>query len=428
MGSKYNEDDMSNGNSKGNDTSLIVNVNDTQSDIDEHEESHYSEPEVKGKSSRKENSSKKSSRNNDSSKKSSHKEKETKSRSKVDVSKTRYFWVSGIPDGTKTGQLEEVFLQFGKVLAIKIIRGGTDSTLLGFVKMESAEQAQKCMEKLNRTMFRGNKIELLKERPADKDSGSGTKPEKIGFRDSRKPFISRPPVRPHFRPPHHPPTRGHFRPPMTSSRGALHPPHREHHPRILEKDLRRQEREELMKIERERDRIKLERMKLEREKAELLKIERESRVLERDRFHDDKRIRPITKRSIDVSPFLDEKRFDEYSRRDEFGGRRFEARGASPDRKIGSSSGRSFGPRDSTRQERFSDKYDSGSKWNTIAESSWSGNDHRSWHSNTGYDSRIAMNSNLGSSSFSRLHPGSEISQTGGGIPSRGYFGNNRRY
>ncbi len=69
-----------------------------------------------------------------------------------------------------------------------------------------------------------------------------------------------------------------------------------------------------MKIERERDRIKLERMKLEREKAELLKIERESRVLERDRFHDDKRIRPITKRSIDVSPFLDEKRFDEYSR------------------------------------------------------------------------------------------------------------------
>ncbi len=80
----------------------------------------------------------------------------------VDVSKTRYFWVSGIPDGTKTGQLEEVFLQFGKVLAIKIIRGGTDSTLLGFVKMESAEQAQKCMEKLNRTMFRGNKIELLK--------------------------------------------------------------------------------------------------------------------------------------------------------------------------------------------------------------------------------------------------------------------------
>lgn len=69
MGSKYNEDDMSNGNSKGNDTSLIVNVNDTQSDIDEHEESHYSEPEVKGKSSRKENSSKKSSRNNDSSKK-----------------------------------------------------------------------------------------------------------------------------------------------------------------------------------------------------------------------------------------------------------------------------------------------------------------------------------------------------------------------
>lgn len=53
-------------------------------------------------------------------------------------------------------------------------------------------------------------------------------------------------------------------------------------------------------------------MKLEREKAELLKIERESRVL--DRFHDDKRIRPISKRSIDESSYLDEKRYDDYSR------------------------------------------------------------------------------------------------------------------
>lgn len=80
----------------------------------------------------------------------------------VDLSKTRYLWVSGIPDGTKTTQLEEVFSHHGKVLAIKIIRGGTDSTLLGFVKLETVEQAQKCLEKLNKTEFRGNKIELLK--------------------------------------------------------------------------------------------------------------------------------------------------------------------------------------------------------------------------------------------------------------------------
>ena len=81
---------------------------------------------------------------------------------KADLQKTRYLWVSGIPDGTKTSQLEELFLQYGKVLAIKIIRGGSDSTLLGFVKLETMEQAQKCMDKLNRIEFRGNKIELHK--------------------------------------------------------------------------------------------------------------------------------------------------------------------------------------------------------------------------------------------------------------------------
>lgn len=119
-------------------------------------------------------------------------------------------------------------------------------------------------------------------------------------------------------------------------------------------------------------------------------------------------------------------------RRDEFGGRRYEPRGASPERKVPVNTGRSFAGRkfdDSTR-ERYSDKYDSGnSKWNTLPENSWGGNDHRSWHSNTGFESsRISMHSNIGSSSLSRLHPGSEITQVGG-ISSRGYYGsNNRRY
>lgn len=68
MGSKY-DDDLSNGDSKGNDTSLIVNVNDTQSDMDDHEELNYSETEVKMAPSKKESSSKKSNRNSDSAKK-----------------------------------------------------------------------------------------------------------------------------------------------------------------------------------------------------------------------------------------------------------------------------------------------------------------------------------------------------------------------
>lgn len=68
--------------------------------------------------------------------------------------------MNGIPTGTKTDQLNEVFQEHGNVLAIKIIRGG--SSLLGFVKLETVEQAQNCMEKLNKTTFRGNTIEIFK--------------------------------------------------------------------------------------------------------------------------------------------------------------------------------------------------------------------------------------------------------------------------
>ena len=74
MGSKSHnnshnfDEDMSNGeSSKGNDTSLIVNVNDTQSDIDEHEESNYSQTD--NHVSSKKVSPNKRSRNDESSKK-----------------------------------------------------------------------------------------------------------------------------------------------------------------------------------------------------------------------------------------------------------------------------------------------------------------------------------------------------------------------
>ena len=78
-------------------------------------------------------------------------------------------------------------------------------------------------------------------------------------------------------------------------------------------DFRRPERDEFLKLEREKERLKLERMKLERDKAELLKIERESRVYDRERIHEDKRVRSMVKRPID-EPFLEEKRYDDYPR------------------------------------------------------------------------------------------------------------------
>ncbi|KAJ6224512.1 hypothetical protein RDWZM_003057 [Blomia tropicalis] len=417
--------DMSNEDSSKNDTSLIVNVNDTQSDIDDHDESNYSDNE-NDESPKKDTSATKRSRSDDS-KRSPH--KDSKNRSKVDSSKTRYLWVSGIPDGTKTSQLEELFLQHGKVLAIKIIRGGNDSTLLGFVKLETVEQAQKCMEKLHKTEFRGNKIELFRERPAEKD---GKRPEKIGFRDNRKPYVPRPtpPSRSSFRPLHSTP-RGSYRTPNK----PIHTQHREHS--RITPDFRQQEREEYSRLEREKERLKMERIKLERDKAELLKIERESRVFERERIHDDKRVRSIVKRAID-EPYLDEKRFDDYnkiiSRREDFG-RRYEPRTSSPDRKLNSS--RSFvsvTPRGRYEDNgrgggggRFSDKFETPAKpWTSgIAESSWVNNDnHRSWQSSN-YDTSRLLSNSIGSNSISRLHSGAEISQS---LSSRNYFNNGRRY
>lgn len=67
MGSKSgNYDiDMSNEDSSKNDTSLIVNVNDTQSDIDDHDESNYSDNE-NDESPKKDTSATKRSRSDDS--------------------------------------------------------------------------------------------------------------------------------------------------------------------------------------------------------------------------------------------------------------------------------------------------------------------------------------------------------------------------
>lgn len=66
-------------------------------------------------------------------------------------------------------------------------------------------------------------------------------------------------------------------------------------------------------LERERHKLKMERIKLERDKAELLKLEREShRSYDRDR-HDEKRIRSV-KRSYNDDSYNDDKRFEDYNR------------------------------------------------------------------------------------------------------------------
>jgi len=211
--------------------------------------------------------------------------------------------------------------------------------------------------------------------------------------------------------------------------------HREH--ARLTPDFRRQEREEYIRLEQEKERLKLERMKLERDKAELLKIERETRGFDRDRIHDDKRVRSLVKRPIEES-FLEEKHYEPFKRREDFARRYNPPRESPPERKI--NSGRSFGSivsrgrggyENNSRQERFPDKYESSSKW-TLSDNSWSGNNNhnsggyekpRHWQSNSSnYESPRILSSSIGSSSLSRLHSSAELPQ------GRTYFNNNRRY
>nr|XP_027205837.1 scaffold attachment factor B1-like isoform X2 [Dermatophagoides pteronyssinus] len=477
-----------NGKTKNNDRSFIMN--DVPSDIDNESNDYQSEDEMEeiesagqgdeedeeivdddDREERKQSSSdskkaaNSSTKNTDRKKKSSSSStvrrkspaRDPKPRSKkVDLAKTRYLWVSGVPVGTKSTQLEEIFAKHGKVLAIKIIRGGNNS-LLGFVKLESHDQAQRCLDKLNKTEFRGSKIELFKERPVDKDS-DGKKVEKIGFSESRKiqakPLPKRP--LPSFRPS----TRGSFhRPPRTSlpsklirtppirlsSSSSQGGPHR---------DVRSHEREASSRLDRERQKLKMERLRFEQEKAEYIKIERKSRfefergggssvvVGTENEASPPNRIRSMIKRNNaagtfdDGAPFVhhEEKRYDDYNR--------YDSRRSPVERKINprSSFGAISGSRNNyetgSRPDRYSDltskrwQQPSMDSWMTTGLASGISTENRGWNSSAGYDHHTSpriLSSSIGSTSgtmSSRLNHSSDISRGHGG---GGYY-NNRRY
>ena len=74
----------------------------------------------------------------------------------------RYFFVYNIKPGTKTDKVQEFFKKYGKVLAVKVIRGGTEGNLLAFIKFETPVDAQKCYDNLNGSESMGNKINIIR--------------------------------------------------------------------------------------------------------------------------------------------------------------------------------------------------------------------------------------------------------------------------
>lgn len=89
--------------------------------------------------------------------------KKTLVKSKSKIEDYNYFWVSNINRHVKATDLKKFFSQMGKVVTAKILTNGKNH--FGYVSMDSAETAGKCIEQLNNTSFDGKKIIVSKDRP-----------------------------------------------------------------------------------------------------------------------------------------------------------------------------------------------------------------------------------------------------------------------
>ena len=86
---------------------------------------------------------------------------------------TKRLFVGGIPRSITDAQLQEMFSKFGTVVSSNVIidRATGQGKGFGFVEMETEEQANEAIAKLNETELEGRKIAVnvaraREERPA----------------------------------------------------------------------------------------------------------------------------------------------------------------------------------------------------------------------------------------------------------------------
>ena len=82
---------------------------------------------------------------------------------------TKRLFVGGIPHSITDAQLQEMFSKFGTVVSANVITD-RDTGLgkgFGFVEMETDEQANAAIEKLNGTELEGRKITVNVARPRE---------------------------------------------------------------------------------------------------------------------------------------------------------------------------------------------------------------------------------------------------------------------
>ena len=282
---------------------------------------------------------------------SAAKEEEPKKIANPSSDSPRNLWISGLSSITKAAELKSVFSTVGKVSGAKIVTNSRSSgaRCYGYVTMGCADDAAKCVEKLNKTELNGSMIivELATAYNGPGKSDRKRSPERnqksssrdLAKRDDRRSgHHSSGSSSSHHRA-HNGPSR-HVDDHRLDARRVerrLEPPHRatssqrhvaprrddrhnaqmltfdqikdqrkreqmrdeerkrrEREKRRIEEDDRRRkdslrrQREEEDKLRREREELKMEREKLEREKQEIMKFERERQRLERDKLEREK--------------------------------------------------------------------------------------------------------------------------------------------
>lgn len=112
-------------------------------------------------------------------------------------SSDRNIWVGGLSQNDRASDLQSVFKKHGKVVGAKIITNTRipGSRYYGLISMETKEQAEKCIQNLNKTELNGKTITVEKNRPkesggsgstAGKESGAKSHREKDSDRDKNR--------------------------------------------------------------------------------------------------------------------------------------------------------------------------------------------------------------------------------------------------
>ncbi|XP_053206808.1 SAFB-like transcription modulator [Panonychus citri] len=127
----------------------------------------------------------KETRSSKDSKSSSSKDKQSHS---LTSSGSNNVWVSGLSSSTRAAALQTLFKKYGKVLSAKIITNPRipGSRAHGFITLENAEQAEKCIQNLNKTELDGKTIFVSKNRPSESSSSSSSRHKSSTSSSSKK--------------------------------------------------------------------------------------------------------------------------------------------------------------------------------------------------------------------------------------------------